>query len=510
MRSSVFLALLSLGATASALPGLVVQDNSIRAEQADQLSLASTFLTLSSSPPSHGVQVSQSKDWTTFSLSHVQGYKLRVRRSGAVHELCDPSVASIVGYFDVAEDKHLFFWLFESRSDPSTDPLVMWTNGGPGCSSTAGGLLMELGPCRVAEGGNGTTYNPYGWNNKANVIFIDHPVGVGWSYADGRAKIPSTSEENGKDLYIFFQILFQTIPELQLLDFHIAGESYAGHYIPSLAHEIVTQNDGIEDTEEDWRVHIRLSSVLIGNGITDALVQLREVPTFAEVNGYVTPLYPQETIDLMRKRYPSCAKLIQACYSSRTALVCVPASIYCASVIPRGNLDGLNPYDIRMKCSESNPLCYDILNDVNTFMNNDTVKDILGVVNKKFDTCTTDIGIQFALSGDHSRPAQGYVRDLLERGIRVLIYVGDADSVCDWVGNLAWIKELEWSGQSGFNNADEVSWEVNGRIAGVVQSYENLTFVRIFEAGHMVPYDQDEVSDEMVQLWLSGSGLIKI
>jgi cathepsin A (carboxypeptidase C) len=73
---------------------------------------------------------------------------------------------------DVGEEKHFFFWFFESRSEPDKDPLVLWLNGGPGCSSMTG-LMMELGPCRVNPGGNGTTLNQASWNNQANTIFLD-------------------------------------------------------------------------------------------------------------------------------------------------------------------------------------------------------------------------------------------------------------------------------------------------------------------------------------------------
>jgi len=94
---------------------------------------------------------------------------------------CDPTVNTYTGYIDIGV-KHLFFYFFESRNDPSTDDVLLWTNGGPG-SSSAIGLLTELGPCNIVSE-NETEFNPYSWNSNASIFFIDQPVGVGFSYAD--------------------------------------------------------------------------------------------------------------------------------------------------------------------------------------------------------------------------------------------------------------------------------------------------------------------------------------
>lgn len=107
--------------------------------------------------------------WTVHTNQAFPRYSLRVSEQ---QQLCDPNVKQVSGYLDVDNEKHFYFWFFESRSKPATDPLLLWLNGGPGCSSFTG-LLMELGPCRVDEGGKGTTLNPHSWNSRANIIFLD-------------------------------------------------------------------------------------------------------------------------------------------------------------------------------------------------------------------------------------------------------------------------------------------------------------------------------------------------
>ncbi len=96
----------------------------------------------------------------------VMGHSLR--EQPVENGLCDATVKSYSGYFgvDSGVDKNYFYWLFESRATPASDPLVMWLNGGPGCSSELG-LLTENGPCTVNAEGTDTINNPYSWNNNA-------------------------------------------------------------------------------------------------------------------------------------------------------------------------------------------------------------------------------------------------------------------------------------------------------------------------------------------------------
>ncbi|KAI9302187.1 peptidase S10, serine carboxypeptidase, partial [Cunninghamella echinulata] len=148
----------------------------------------------------------------------VKGYQVRLKHPTICNEGLQYS-----GYIDNLEhDDHFFFWFFESRSSPKDDPLVLWLNGGPGCSSLMG-ELMELGPCRVNEHGNDTVSNPYSWNAAANVIFLEQPVNVGYSY--GKTKVKS-STESARDVYAFLQIFLSEFKEYAKSPFHISGESY--------------------------------------------------------------------------------------------------------------------------------------------------------------------------------------------------------------------------------------------------------------------------------------------
>lgn len=154
-------------------------------------------------------------------------YTLRLSTSDK--QLCDPNVKQHSGYLDISDTKHLFFWFFESRSKPKDDPLVLWLNGGPGCSSSTG-LLFELGPCNIAKNGTTTEPNPHSWNSNTNMIFLDQPVEVGYSYADGESinNTPAAAE----DVYAFLQLFMAKFPEYASLPFHVAAESYGEFRAP--------------------------------------------------------------------------------------------------------------------------------------------------------------------------------------------------------------------------------------------------------------------------------------
>jgi carboxypeptidase C (cathepsin A) len=140
-------------------------------------------------------------------------------------KICD-KVNQISGYFNIGNSgKKYFFWFFESRNNPKSDPLVLWLTGGPGCSSEIA-LFGENGPCSID--GTNTKSNKYSWNSKANLLYVDQPSGTGFSYGDE----DSTHDEKGvsNDLYLFVTAFLRKYPVYQNLPFFLFGESYAGHY----------------------------------------------------------------------------------------------------------------------------------------------------------------------------------------------------------------------------------------------------------------------------------------
>ncbi|KAJ3115287.1 hypothetical protein HK100_001411 [Physocladia obscura] len=453
-----------------------------------------------SSGSSSGLLTSAAGPYTMFQHSAVPGYAMRAKEL----KLCDKNVKQSAGYFDV-NGKHFFFWFFESRHKPSSDPLILWLNGGPGCSSLTG-LFMELGPCSVSEGGKDTPINKNSWNSNANIIFLDQPTTVGFSYSDNANEDVSNTADAAQDVYNFLQLFLQANTKFASSPFHVTGESYAGHYIPAIASAILAGNAdvGAPDSDEGL-LEINLASIAIGNGLTDPEVQYAYYSEYACGNPY-GPVFEQSECDTIASKYGTCKSLIGGCYRFQTAFTCVPGAIYCnsAMISPFQNT-GLNIYDIRKECDSSNPLCYTILNDIEAYLNRADVQKELGV-DVEYKGCNMQVNQRFMLAGDWMRPYVNLIPEIINDGVKVLIYAGDADFICNYMGNRAWTLELDWFGKDGFNEAPELDWvsKTTGRKAGIFRTYGELTYLTVYEAGHMVPYDQPEHSIEFINQWILG------
>lgn len=194
---------------------------------------------------------------------------------------CDPAAKHDIGYLKLPNkvDAHYFYWYFESRSEaPDKDPFLLWLSGG---GSSIFAALSENGPCTVRPDLS-TQANPYSWNGNANVLWIDQPTGQGFSYG-ADVDTDRTTTDATENVYWFLQeFLSKKHPELLGRDFFVAGESYAGHYVPLVAHYIVEKNkeiDEIGDTSASNsstnNVRINLQGIALGNGMVNPVIQVR-------------------------------------------------------------------------------------------------------------------------------------------------------------------------------------------------------------------------------------------
>lgn len=154
--------------------------------------------------------------------------------------------------------------LVESQDQPGTDPVVLWLNGGPGASSL-GGLLYENGPFTINDDGQTLARNPTSWNKHANMLYIEAPVGVGFSYnisGEYTSGDVIQAEENYQSLVYFFNEKF---PHLKSNAFFITGESYGGVYVPTLAEAVVRGN--LEQPAAENQINLK--GFAVGNGVNE-------------------------------------------------------------------------------------------------------------------------------------------------------------------------------------------------------------------------------------------------
>ena len=295
-----------------------------------------------------------------------------------------PGVNSYSGYIDLAPNVHTFFWFFESRSNPASDPLTLWLNGGPGSDSLIG-LFQELGPCMISE--NLTSYiNDYSWNTNSNLLFISQPVGTGFSYQeeaigslniatdgflnatqakpDGRYPILDPDNIGSIDdtdlaavaTWHVLQAFLSGLPSLDAKvgaekEFNLWTESYGGHYGPAFFNYFYDQNQAIlNDTTPGYAMNF--NTLGIGNGIIDEAIQAPWYPEFAVNNTYGIKAYNDTVYNYAKfalNMINGCLDQIKGC---RIAAANGPYNATTPITTPQ-------PPSVDVLCSEAQDMCRD-------------------------------------------------------------------------------------------------------------------------------------------------------
>ena len=339
------------------------------------------------------------------------------------------------GFVQIDEHKDdIFYWVFQSRNAPSTDPLVLWLTGGPGCASEVA-LFYENGPYKFNEDST-LKSNPYSWNQVSNLLYVDQPIGTGFS--NGGIHDARSETEVAADMAIMLKGFVEQNPEYAGRDFYITGESYAGHYVPAIAHYL-------EFTAKD--VNLNLKGIAIGNGLTDPFAQYPAYATFSYENGLISKAWK----DVMVGGMKACQGLIYESQHKESRILDVAALEFCQiladSVIGNPLHPKFNVYDIREPC-DTPPLCYDF-SQSDTFLNSAEVQKTLGVTGRKYVECNQMVHTY--LLGDWMTNLMPQVAEILDKSdVEVLVYSGDKDWICNWRGGEAWTASTKWGNQEDF------------------------------------------------------------
>ncbi|XP_071911056.1 serine carboxypeptidase 1-like [Coffea arabica] len=367
---------------------------------------------------------------------------------------------------DPKAGRALFYYFAESQN-PSTKPLVLWPNGGPGCSSLGAGAMNELGPFRVTKGGKMLWKNPYAWNNVANIIFLESPAGVGFSYSNTSSDYITGDTKSAADAYTFLVNWLERFPEYKTRDFLITGESYAGHYVPQLAQLILHNNKITNQTV------INLKGVAIGNGYYDIEAQNSGTYDYYWTHALISDEIHQGIVS--NCNFSSADPPTEACQAYQSQA---------NSAI--GNIDNDNIY--APLCSSNTPPwinAYDpcSFNYSYTYLNTPAVQKSLHAnttgIPGPWETCNGYIGSNWDDEPDTVLPL---IKELTSSGISVWLYSGDTDSVCSVTTTRYALNKLGLSVKTPW-----YAWYTQDEVGGYAVEYENLTFVTVRGAGHLVP-----------------------
>ncbi|KAG7628744.1 Peptidase S10 serine carboxypeptidase [Arabidopsis thaliana x Arabidopsis arenosa] len=379
------------------------------------------------------------------------------------------------GYVTVNESagRSLYYYFVEATITKNSSPLVLWLNGGPGCSSLYG-AFQELGPFRV-HSDNKTLYtNPYSWNNVANMLFLESPAGTGFSYTNTTTDMENPGDmKTAADNYVFLVKWLERFPEYKGRDFYIAGESYAGHYVPQLAQTILVHNKN--------QTFINLRGILIGNpslGKDDMGGY-----EFLASRGFV----PEETFLRYKK---SCGHD----NPPDVATFCMDTSLNFEDI-----LENMNKYNILAhKClnatlTNQSKECTTVMQSdpcgeryVEAYFNWDEVQRSMHVTKMPYTwtICSEALGYSYWNQTDYSASMLPILKELMKHDqLRVWVFSGDTDAVISVTVTMYALKMMNLTAVTEW-----LPWFSEGQVGGFTEEYRgNFRFATVRGAGHEVP-----------------------
>ncbi|KAG9692005.1 alpha/beta-hydrolase, partial [Aureobasidium melanogenum] len=399
---------------------------------------------------------------------------------------------------------HTWFWFFEARHDPENAPLSLWLQGGPG-APTSISAVNENGPCNLLNNSRDAVNNPWSWNDRVNMLYIDRPVQTGFSYdslVNGKisealspfavlpAQVPKNDTSLGgifssgnsslapnstvaaaPSMWDFMQIWLKDFPGYSgnKQKFSIWGESYVGHWVPTFADYFYKQNDRISSGDLN-ATSLTIESLGLINACTDAETQIPFYPVMAANNTYGIKVFNDTTYADSMAALPKCLNMTKTCKSLASSVdpeglgnntdvndACASAYLYCFDAVARetqlGNIEEYDAFhfDIASPFIHNFPPRW-----AAGYLNNASVQADLGVP-LNFTGFSSVVAQEFAAAGDFLKGNNlAALGQLLDRGVKISLLYGDRDYQCNWFGGEAISLAINSSISSSFIREDVV------------------------------------------------------
>ncbi|GMP82203.1 hypothetical protein CsSME_00036621 [Camellia sinensis var. sinensis] len=410
------------------------------------------------------------------------------------------------GYVTVDDKKQraLFYYFVEAEIDPPSKPLVLWLNGGPGCSSLGVGAFSENGPFRPS--GKVLVRNGYSWNREANILYLETPIGVGFSYStDSSSYVAVNDKITARDNLVFLHRWFAKFPQYRNRSLFITGESYAGHYVPQLAELIIQFN------KKDKLFNLK--GIALGNPVLEFATDFNSRAEFFWSHGLISDsTYKLFTSTCNYSRYvseyyrgsvsPTCSRVMSLIRIETSRYVDkydVTLDVCISSVLSQSKV--LTPQQVAETvdvCVEDETVSYLNRRDVQNALH----ARLIGV--KRWLVCSNILDYELL---DLEIPTISIVGKLIKSGIPMLVYSGDQDSVIPLIGSRTLVHGL--AEEIGLKTTVPYRvWFAGMQVGGWTQVYDDvLSFATIRGASHEAPFSQPERSLVLFKAFLGGRPL---
>ena len=400
------------------------------------------------------------------------------------------SLTSYSGFITVdnSSNSNMFFWFFPALNGDTSAPILLWLQGGPGGSSMYG-LFVEHGPLRVAKDFS-LSLNPYTWNTKYAMLFIDNPVGAGFSFTDSSEGFSTDEFEVSENLYQALSQFFTVFSQYSRNPFYVTGESYAGKYVPATAYRI-----HVERKSNPGAACCNLAGFALGDGLMD--------PMFQFTTGFHDLFYWFGLADVNE------VEMIFKYEAEMAALIAADQYELAFDIFDEFLNGDFYPYPTYFYNITGSTEYFNFLNPVYPpsyypqYLNDRATKSLLHVGDFAF--ADYNATTESYLRGDFMKSVS-YTLPALFDNYKALIYNGQNDLIVGPGLAENFLRNVFWKGQERFLQAKKQIWYgENSTISGYVRQAYNVTQCIVLNAGHMVPVDQPQRALDMITRFVDGN-----
>ncbi|XP_786169.3 probable serine carboxypeptidase CPVL [Strongylocentrotus purpuratus] len=440
-------------------------------------------------PPAYAKQSKVDPGQPLFLTPYIEsGQIAEGQKLSRVGPLDGTTVESYSGFLTVNStyNSSMFFWFFPAQNNDPSAPVLLWLQGGPGGSSLFG-LFAENGPFLVTKD---LKLQPrkWAWTQKYSMLYIDNPVGTGFSFTQNDAGYANNEEDVAVNLYSALTQFFQLFPKHQKNEFYATGESYAGKYVPAICYKIHTENPTA-------KVHINLQGMAIGDGLVDP---------YSMFQGYGDLMYQTSQVDLKQK------KVVDQYTSKGTDYINQGKWLECFEQFDIVLNGDLFPYPTFYYNATGSNNYYNFMmttlpadtNYYNDYLAFPEVRRAIHVGNLTYNDGTK---VENHLREDICKSVKDWTVVLADN-YRCMFYSGQLDIIVGAALTENFLQGLAWAGQDGYLNSNKTIWKVHPsdtEVAGFVRQYKDFYQVTVRGGGHLLPHDQPERSFDMIDRFIT-------